>query len=75
MTVLPLITTSAMIRFHHWLRKVAYDNMSRQASGWVPNDMRIECTPSQEQPIRLDFEIPKKHRIAWIQRTLHRLPH
>jgi hypothetical protein len=49
--------------------------MARQASGWTPENARIEKAVSNKQPIKLDFEIPKKHRLAWIQRTIHHLPH
>jgi hypothetical protein len=75
MTVLPLLVTKAVKQIHHWLREIAYDDMARQASGWTPENARIEKTVSNKQPIKLDFDVPKKHRLAWIQRTIHHLPH
>lgn len=75
MTVLPLIVTKAAKQIHHWLREIAYDDMARQASGWVQNGHRIEKDSVNRQPIKLDFDVPRKHRLAWIQRTIHHLPH
>jgi hypothetical protein len=75
MTVLPSILTSAVKHIHHWLREIAYDDMARQASGWVPDEARIEKTVYEKPPIKLDFAVPKNHRIGWIQRTIHHLPH
>ena len=74
MTVLPSILTSTVKYIHHWLREIAYDDMARQASGWVPDEVRIEKTVYENQPIKLDFSVPKNHRIGWIQRTIHHLP-
>ena len=75
MTVLPLILTSAAKHAFHLLREIAYDDMARQASGWIPDEARVENKISNDQPIRLDFNLPKKRRLAWIQRTIHHLPH
>lgn len=75
MTILPLIITRAVQRAHHCLREIAYDDMAHQASDWIPEQVRIEKTVRNSQPIKLDFEVPKKHRLAWIQRTIHHLPH
>ena len=75
MTVLPVILTSAVKHIHHWLHEIAYDDMARQASGWIPDEARIEKKVRNQQPIKLDFDIPKKHRLDWIRRTIHQLPH
>lgn len=75
MTVLPLVLTTAVKHLHHWLRKIAYEDMARQASGWVQGEYRIEKPANPQKPIKLDFGIPKKHRLAWIRRTIHHLPH
>lgn len=75
MTVLPFILARTVKHVHHWLREIAYDDMARQASGWIPDEARVERTIHNAQPIKLDFEIPRKHRLAWIHRTIHHLPH
>ena len=60
--------------FHHWLREVAYDDMARQASDWIPEELRTE-KKAMPKPIDLDFGLPKKHRLNWSARTVHHLPH
>lgn len=61
--------------FYHRLREVAYDDMARQASDWIPEELRVEKKACQEKPIELDFAVPKKHRLDWIRRTVQHLPH
>lgn len=75
MFILSAITTRAARLFHHGLREIAYSDMARQASGWIPEQLRIESQARTSKPIDLDFGIPKKHRLNWIQRTIHHLPH
>jgi len=60
---------------HHWIREIAYDDMARQASDWIPEQLRVEKKTDTREPIELDFGIPKKHRLDWIRRTIHHLPH
>jgi hypothetical protein len=57
------------------LREVAYDDMARQASDWIPEELRIEKKSCNDKPIELDFGVPKKHRLDWIRRTIQYLPH
>ena len=75
MTILPLLITRAAKHVHHCLREITYDDMARQASGWIPEEARIEKSLRNSQPIKLDFAVPKKHRLAWIGRTMKHLPH
>lgn len=75
MTVLPVILTSTVKHLHHWLRKSAYDNMSHQASDWAPGKAHTAKPVCNEQPIKLDFNIPKKSRLSWSYRTIKHLPH
>jgi hypothetical protein len=75
MTVLIAILTEVAKHLRRWLRAVAYDDMARQASGWVPDEARIEKQAHNKQPIKLDFEIPKQHRLNWSHRTIQQLPH
>jgi len=75
MTILPLIIVLAVKRVHHCLREIAYEDMARQASDWIPEQARIEKPVRNNQPIKLDFAVPKKHRLAWMSRTLKHLPH
>ena len=60
---------------HQWVRESAYDDMARQASDWIPEELRVESKPVGRKPIELDFGVPKKHRLDWIRRTMHHLPH
>ena len=75
MSALPLLITSATKHLLHFVREIAYDDMSRQASGWIPENARIVRNTSNNRPIKLDFAVPKKHRLNWIHRTIHQLPH
>jgi hypothetical protein len=75
MTVLPLILTETAKSIYLWLHEIAHDDMARQASGWITDESRVANKTRSEQPITLDFDIPKKHRLNWIQRTIHQLPH
>lgn len=75
MTVIPLFLTRFAKHAHHCLREMAYDDMARQASGWIPDNARIESTPRRHEPIKLDFDIPKSRRLSWISRTMNHLPH
>ncbi len=75
MTVLPLLFTKSAQALIHSIREIAYDDMARQASDWIPEEARIETTVRESQPIKLDFSVPKKHRLAWIRRTIQHLPH
>ena len=75
MTVLPLLATNAVKALFHSLRETAYNDMSRKASDWIPEEARIESTVRESQPIKLDFAVPKKSRLAWIRRTMQHLPH
>ena len=75
MTLLPLLITNSLKNLLHALREIAYNDMARQASGWIPEDARIERTYRSSQPIKLDFAVPKKHRLDWIRRTIQHLPH
>jgi hypothetical protein len=75
MLALPAILNKAIRLVHHWLREVAYDDMARQASDWIPEELRVENKTDTRGPIELDFNVPKKHRLDWIRRTIHNLPH
>jgi len=75
MFALPAILNSTAKLIYHRLREVAYDDMARQASDWIPEELRVEKKTDIRKPIELDFNIPKKHRLSWIHRTIHHLPH
>lgn len=75
MTAFPSLLTSAMKQARYWLRVMALDDMARMASGWIPDGMRITTAPDRRPPIKLDFAIPRKHRLGWIYRTVHHRPH
>jgi hypothetical protein len=74
MFALPAILNSTAKLFYRRLREVAYDDMARQASDWIPEELRNE-ERIPTKPIDLDFDIPKKHRLDWIRRTIQHLPH
>ena len=75
MTILPLLMTKTAKALFQSLRETAYDDMAHQASDWIPEEARIETTVRESQPIKLDFAVPKKNRLAWIRRTIQHLPH
>jgi hypothetical protein len=67
--------TNAAKALFQSLRETTYDDMAHQASDWIPEEARIETTVRESQPIKLDFAVPKKNRLAWIRRTIQHLPH
>jgi hypothetical protein len=75
MIVLPLLITKTVRSLIRSVREMAYDDMARQASDWIPEEARIETTIRETQPIKLDFAVPKRNRLAWIRRTIQHLPH
>jgi hypothetical protein len=75
MTILPLMMTKAAKALFQSLRETTYDDMAHQASDWIPEQARTESTVRESQPIKLDFAVPKKSRLAWIRRTIQHLPH
>ena len=75
MFALTAVLNKTAKHLHHWIREIAYDDMARQASDWIPEGLRVESNPVNKKPIELDFAVPKKHRLAWIRRTMHHLPH
>ncbi len=75
MTAVPIILTSVTKHLYHWLHEIAHDDMARQASGWISDEARVEQLASCNRPIKLDFSVPKKHRLGWIHRVMHHLPH
>ena len=75
MTILPPLMTKAKKALFQSLRKTTYDDMAHQASDWSPKEARIEAVVRESQPIKLDFAVPKKSRLAWIRRTIQHLPH
>lgn len=73
MVTLPrLISSAAKHTFRH-LRESTYDSMAHQASDWTPENNRSD-KKSFNQPIKIDFAVSKKHRLAWIRRTIQHLP-
>lgn len=75
MTILPLFTTKTTKALIHNLREIAYGDMARQASGWITEENRIASNTREIKPIKLDFAVPKKHRLAWFRRSIQYLPH
>ncbi|MDT8440088.1 MAG: hypothetical protein RQ723_00330 [Desulfuromonadales bacterium] len=75
MPSLPITLYSVTRQLHHWLRAVAYDDMARQASGWVPDHLRVKPPVAEEQPLRLDISVGRKSRLGWAQRRANHLPH
>jgi hypothetical protein len=74
MIVLPAILIKTVKHTRHLVREIAFDDMARQASGWIPDDARIEKQTCSTPPIKLNFDIPRKNRLGWIRRTLHYYP-
>jgi hypothetical protein len=75
MTILPPLMTKATKALFQSLRETTYADMAHQASDWIPEEARTESTVRENQPIKLDFAVPKKSRLAWIRRTIQHLPH
>jgi hypothetical protein len=67
--------TKAAKRFFQSLRESAYDDMAHQASDWIPEELRVTSKVRKSQPLRLDFAVPKKHRLAWFSRKIQQLSH
>ena len=75
MFALPAILNKTVKLAHHWIREIAYNDMARQASDWIPEELRVGKKTPRNKPIDLDFGIPKKHRLNWMRRNIHHLPH
>ena len=75
MTILPALVTKATQHFIQSFREIIYDDLAHQASDWCPDEVRIEKILHKNQPIKLDFAIPKKHRLAWSHRTIQQRPY
>ena len=75
MTILPLLMSKTAKSLFRSLRETTYDDMAHQASDWIPEEARTESAVRENQPIKLDFAVPKKSRLAWILRTIQHLPH
>ncbi len=75
MAILPVLMSKATKALDRNLRETAYEDMARQASDWIPEEARIDSKSRVRQPIKLDFSVPKKNRLAWIRRTIQHLPH
>jgi len=75
MIALPAILNKTVKLAHHWIREIAYNDMARQASDWIPEELRVGKKTLTNKPIDLDFGIPKKHRLNWMRRNIHHLPH
>lgn len=74
MTILPILISKTVKHIHHCVREIAYNDMARQASDWIPEEARIEKKVLEQLPIKLDFAVPKKNRLNWIRRTIQHLP-
>ena len=75
MASLPLLLMSSSAKLYHWVRKIAYADMERQARGWVPDDKLIEPRSNETTPLQLDFDIHKKHRLKWAHHRVNHLLH
>jgi hypothetical protein len=49
---------------------MTYENMSHQASDWIPEELREIDETQHTRPIRINFNIAKKNRLHWIRRAL-----
>jgi hypothetical protein len=68
------ILTRGLIQLYRQLRARSYQDMARQATGWILRGSRMAKNTRKQQPIKLDFNVPRKHRLNWIQRTIHHRP-
>jgi hypothetical protein len=75
MTALQVFMSKIAKAFICNLRESTYNDMAHQASDWIPEEARTEKTVCKNPPIKLDFAVPKKHRLAWICRTIQHFPH
>jgi hypothetical protein len=65
---------SSTKRLYRRLREISYRGMARQASALSQREFRMVKKSGKKQPIKLDFNVPKKHRLNWIKRTINHLP-
>ena len=45
MFALTAVLNKTAKHLHHWVREIAYDDMARQASDWIPEGLRVESNP------------------------------
>lgn len=76
MSSLPIILFSATRHLHQWIREIAYQDMARQAVGWVPDDLLVTKPPRTiDPPIQIDLNVTRKNRLGWAQKRANHLPH
>ena len=71
---LSTILLSAATQLFHRVRDIAYEDMERQAYGWIPEAALIEKVPRVNQPITIDFNVPNKNRLDSVRRRIIELP-
>jgi len=64
-------------QFAYWLRRSFYANMGHIANDWAPDAIAADDIKpaARRKAIRLDFAVPKKHRLFWAHRRINHLPH
>ena len=65
---IPCINTIKQLR--RKLRQAVYEEMSHQASDWVPEELRYNRGGQQTKPLDINFNVAKKNRIHWFRRTI-----
>ncbi len=74
MASLLTILLRAATQLLHWVRDIAYEDMERQAHGWIPEGSLIEKVPRINKPIKIEFMIPNKNRLESVRRRIIELP-
>lgn len=75
MASLPILFLSAITRLHLALRHHAYDEMNHIAGSWMPTGLPEHKSASPRKTIRIDFALPREHRLILANRRIGSLPY
>jgi hypothetical protein len=70
----PIFLLKSITQLRRWLRGVVYKDMDCQARDWAPEGLLPDKKPQPLQSIKLDFAVPRKHRLNWVRRRVDQMP-
>ncbi len=75
MASLPILLHAATTRLHEVLRQHAYAEMHHIAGSWFPEGHTVRKPSMPQEALRIDFAVPREHRLIWASRRIGQLPY
>lgn len=75
MASLPILFLSAFSRLYLALRHHAYVEMNHIAGSWLPTGLPERDSVTPREVIRIDFALPREHRLILANRRIGSLPY